>query len=242
MAGERVSEAASGIVCVGGSHVVAVAAAARKLNVPVRVINLLRMPQMFIPGEPGWRVHRLLAREIGDGSAGVYSMLGGNEHTVLGLVRHPRPFDFVLPEDPQRALDPDAELLPYQAVRELLEQRTEPLFHKLSALARHCGPRLSHVESPPPATRWSVLAKPKAFRAALAQHGVAGGGLRYRLWRLYSSIVRSYCQRLGVPFIDAPAQTRTRSGFLLPQLVGDATHGNARYGRMVLERIGLKGA
>ena len=47
----------------------------------------------------------------------------GNAHTVFALVKHPRPFDFVLSEEPGLPLDGEAEIVPEAFVRAALDHR-----------------------------------------------------------------------------------------------------------------------
>jgi len=56
------------------------------------------------------------------------SMVGGNDHSVLGMLNHPRLFDFVLPEAPDLPMEPAAEIIPAGLLRaELQFGRVEDL-------------------------------------------------------------------------------------------------------------------
>jgi len=225
------------IVCVGGSHTAAVAAAARRFGENVRIVNLNAFRKPFLGADGPYRLHRAVIRSIGTDGRRIFSMVGGNTHNVMGLVRHPRPFDFVLPGEPDLPLDPAAEILPYEAVKAVLERRAEPILRQIEALAVRYAGRLSHVESPPPVTEAEILGAPSNFKDQVQRYGVAPAMLRYRLWRLHTAVIRAFCQRFDVPFVTVPPESMDRSGFLLPSLTGNVTHGNAHYGVMVLARM-----
>jgi hypothetical protein len=174
--------------------------------------------------------------------AGLLSIYG-NAHTLFALVKHPRPFDFVLAEQPELPLDPESELIPEAFVEAALRDRmtrTEPL---IAGIARHFPVPLFQIESSPPvrsaehvlATResvfWDVL--------KLGELGVAPDFLRYKLWRLHSRLVREVCDKHGVTFVAAPSETQDADGFLVEAgcTRGDATHGNAWYGEHVLRQL-----
>jgi len=155
----------------------------------------------------------------------------------MGLVRHPTPFDFILPDQPELATDPKAEIIPYATIKAVLERRTQFAFDQLQALASRYRNCLFHVESPPPVRRRLILATPNRLTKQIEEHGLAPALLRYRLWRLHGTIIRSYCDKLGVPFIPVPPESIDKKGFLLAELTGNATHGNKKYGALVIARM-----
>ena len=169
----------------------------------------------------------------------VVSVTGGNVHNALGLIRHRRPFDFRLSHEPSPPLDPVAELLVEGLVSATLARMMAGDMARLSALRASVGPFV-HVESPPPVRddRFIAAAADLHFRdAGIARLGVAPAGLRFRLWRLASRLVRAEVERLGCRFLAVPDEARDEDGFLPPDLAADATHGNARYGNILIEAL-----
>lgn len=167
------------------------------------------------------------------------SVTGGNVHNVLGLIRHRRPFDFRLSREPSPPLDPGAELLVEGTVSATLARMMARDVARLRALHALVGPFV-HVESPPPVydDRFIAAAADRFFRdTGVAELGVSPAGLRYRLSRLASRLLRAEVERLGCRFLAVPDEVKDEHGFLSVDLAADATHGNARYGEILIEAL-----
>lgn len=240
------------LLVVGQSHVAALRDAARLAREAdpaaprTRVIHT-REPQWapeLVDTADGPRLAPALAdavrEQITRHHALLVSAAGGNVHMVLGLMRHPRPFDYRLSGEPSPPLDPAAELLPESLVEATLAFEMARDLDRLRALAA-LGIPLVHLESPPPVASEAFIADAADawFRDnGIAHRGVAPAGLRYRLWRLASRIVRRETERLGQRFLPVPARALDEAGFLRLPLAADATHGNARYGALLIEALG----
>ena len=250
----------STILIVGHSHTASVLGALSVRNkhwaapdgLHVGVVNLPKlMPSLGLttrdvtvlepPAPP--RLHAEVIAEIErlvvpDSRLYLVSMIGGNAHNVLGLIRSDVPFDFILPEAPQLPLDAGAQLVPYTAMRAVLEQRMQNDRNTLEALRRLYPGVLLHMESPPPPRDDEYVAGAlEDFRTLFPDGDVVSATLRYKLWRLHSSIVERYCHELGIIFVQAPIEARDAEGYLAPQAYGNATHGNAWYGSRLLGQM-----
>jgi hypothetical protein len=167
----------------------------------------------------------------------IVSCIGGNAHNAIGLLRHPRPFDFRF--DASDPLDPEAEPLPLAAVRATLHQAMGRDLLRLRLLVAQVGPVL-HLESPPPLLDDRLIADradPFFREAGITPQLVAPAALRLRLWRLHGHIMRAACAEFGATFLSVPPSVLTPDGYLDPALAGDATHGNARYGEHMIRMI-----
>ena len=245
------------LVGVGHSHLLAIRGAARRypnelsdLGIELSTLRVgdepyrdyrLRSPLHGLDGF-SWSasVEEELVRQCADADL-VFSCFGGNAHNVLGLVRHPRPYDFVLDEEPKRMVDEAAEIIPAALVENTLSRQggfPETLWC-LRALKRTCGGLLAHCESPPPVPSAAHLLQfAGVFKEKFQQCGVAPAALRYKLWRLHSRLIRRECESLGILFLDAPAQMMDADGYLAePGWNQDATHGNAAYGMAVVRQL-----
>jgi hypothetical protein len=167
--------------------------------------------------------------------------VGGNAHSVFGLVEHARPFDFELAGESSPPLLPGREPLPGALVAAAL--RDSELFRQQAAMRRWLcqlspAPCLELESPPPPRDDAHILAHPGHFGPLLAEHGVAPAALRYKIWRLQSAAVRQACNELGLRLLPAPASVRDAQGFLVPQaLADDPTHANPWYGRQLIEQV-----
>src|SRR5262249_51540942 len=140
--------ALSELVCIGHSHCSSLPE--RAAGIRLTVLNFWRLPDAvtWTAGSPSLRPD--IAGQL---RAPLISLMGGGAHTVPSLGVHPRPFDFILPEAPDLPLDQQAELLPYDAVRQRLEKDVAE-FLRLGelVLAMVDGP-VFHVDTPPPVAR-----------------------------------------------------------------------------------------
>ena len=240
------------LLVIGQSHVAAFRDAARRRREAdpgrprTRVIHT-RDPDYapeLIEGAEGPMLAPPLAGAIRDQIARhdprMVSVNGGNVHAALALIRHARPFDFRLSGEPSPPLDPGAELLVESLVAASLAREMARDLARLRALVALVGP-VTQLESPPPVRDDGfIAAAADAFFVdrGLASRGVAPAGLRYRMWRLASRLVRTHAAALGCPFLPVPARVTDAEGFLRPNFAGDATHGNARYGEAWIEELG----
>jgi hypothetical protein len=235
------------ILLIGQSHVAAVRAAARirrerDPDAPrTRVIHTLEphyAPELVDDGRCFAAPLETAIRDQVDRHAPrIASCIGGNYHNVLSLIRHPRPFDFRLAAED--AIDPNAELLPLGLVRETLARGMATDLTRLRLLADLVGPFL-HCQSPPPLADGEMIAQraDAFFRdAAIGRLGVAPAPLRLKMWHLASAIVRDMCDTIGARFVPVPAEVTTADGFLDSDFAGDATHGNARYGEVLIRAL-----
>jgi hypothetical protein len=201
--------------------------------------NFRNLDLHFIRTENDLALNPILANIVcGANFDAMVTVLGGNEHNILGLVRHPRPFDFVLPEQEDLPLDEGAEILPYQLVVETVRRQIK--VYKLLRVLRdlHNGPMVE-VESPPPVPSADhIHAYPKTFADEINNRGVASRFLRYKLWRVRSVLVREFCETIGVEFLRVPSEALDAEGMLLPEgWNADPTHGNAWYGSCILRAL-----
>ena len=235
------------ILVIGQSHIAAVRAAAKTRReaepdkLRTRVIHTME-PQ-YAPELDGERFTPALEDTIRDQIARnrplVASASGGNVHNRFALIRHPRPYDFLLSSEDGPPLDPQAEPLPEAQVRAALEAGLGRDRLRLREIRRIVGDVIQ-LESPPPVadSGWIAAQADAYFKdRGVADLGVAPAGLRYKIWRLHSRIVAEMCAELGVAFLPVPPDTRDAQGFLRLDHAGDATHGNEAYGEAVIRQL-----
>lgn len=224
---------------IGHSHVHAPVETIRVHALALDAIAFWIEPGAVVTDELGLRFRPDLAERIGVARP-VYSFIGGNAHTVLGLVEHHRPFDFVLPEAPHLPLDPSRELVTAASVHAALaaiDAASTPIFEYLVKTA---GGPVVQVGPPPPVFvadashekyPWSMTPdRPRAF---------APPWVRYKIWRLSSRMIEERANRSGVRFLAAPPEGQDEHGFLRDEFRKDVAHANGHYGALVLRALGL---
>jgi hypothetical protein len=244
------------VLVVGQSHVAAIrdAARAHREAFPdeprTRVIHTAEeryAPELVGVDQGGYSaatfgpaLREAIEDQIGRHAPRVASVMGGNVHNILALVRHPRPFDFHLSGEDGPAPDEGAELIPEGLVRSTLKTRLAADFARLRALQGVAGSFL-HFESPPPVRDESFISThaEATFRSRAGGTAIvaAGPGLRWRMWRLSSRLLREAVEDLGCRYLSAPDAARDADGFLRLDFAADPTHGNRVYGETLIRAI-----
>lgn len=220
---------------IGHSHSQQIFDAAADAGFALEGYNFWVAPQPAIaPDKSGF--HPEIAQRLAEGP--VFSAVGGTVHNIIGLVRHPEPFDFVLPEQPDLPMDPAATVLPVAAVIAAIMARQQEYLDIIGLVRRTARGRVYHLEPPPPLRdSGKILADvPWMFFENLTSE-VSPAPLRYKLWRLATRVVRDYCELHDVGFVAFPHEAADTSGYLRPEYYGDAMHVNRAYGALVLEQI-----
>jgi hypothetical protein len=167
----------------------------------------------------------------------VISCLGGNAHSVFGLLNHPRPYDFVF--DGGDTLIDGLEVIPRNLVRKALQEQMRSSLTLFSVLRGAIDQPMVHCESPAPIPSEShIRANPKLFAKNINRQGVAPATFRLKLWKLQSEIYREFCAANDISFLPAPTETLDENGFLSSKAWGlDPTHGNSWYGERVIFQL-----
>lgn len=235
------------ILVVGQSHVGAIQRAAKTHREAwpdeprTRVIHTLAEPYASEGEEFGPLARAAILDQIARHQPRLASMLGGNAHNLISLMRPARPYDFILHGEDEEGppLDPNAELIPEGLVRAALEERLRKDFWRLDTLHGIAGPFL-HVESPPPVFDDGFIRdRAEAFfrEGHDGEFVPASAGLRWRIWRLNARIVRERVEVLGCRYLPVPRGVLDESGFLRLDLAADPTHGNEAYGEAMIRAI-----
>ncbi|RDI98730.1 hypothetical protein DVT68_09430 [Dyella solisilvae] len=228
----------NGLLCIGHSHVASVSRASVEAGIGLVALNFWEMPGATVRQGAGLRLSDDLARRLGQHRGPVFSMIGGAAHGVLGMLVHPRRFDFVLPDAPHLALDAEAEVLPATAVRRVLESLMADFLSLMGHVREVCPGSLVHVEPPPPyedAERMRPDIPWPLYPGML--HDISPAPLRYKLWRLHSNVLRDWCRKAGAAFLPCPTQSANPRGFLRDLYYGDGAHANVAYGALVLAQM-----
>jgi hypothetical protein len=235
------------MLCIGHSHMACVllAAQAEDQKLPAIVLkdvirghftglNTSRVVLDTAPKGMSSATERIL-----EGAGPVFAFIGGVRHISLGLRRHPRPFDFILPEQPDLPIEPGAELIPSAAIYAVLKLQSERYFEVLERIGTvAAGPVYQFEPPPPPTDEWMVNKVNAKLRRGRKTGDLPLRFVRYKLWRANSQVVRDRCAEFGVEFVPSPSGAVDEEGFLRGELVANATHANPAYGALVLEQLG----
>ena len=243
----------STVLMIGLSHVVALRnAQAARLAHGAATFNLLDL-ELFPKFNPLYRivegeiclhdeVEPALRRAIEEAAPQlIIGSFWSNQHFFMSTANLPRRFDFVLPAEPDLALDASAEIVPYDVVRHHI--RLHCVFQVLAtaAIQRLTRTPLYLMPAPPPIEDFRAIPKgssSKAIDAMVAEHGPAPALLRYKFWRLVNAIHDEVAAATNVRVLPVPPETVQSNGFRRPEYYyTDWIHANARYGEFVLKQI-----
>lgn len=194
-----------------------------------------------VPAEMGERFGNQLRQELERLApiSLVFTSFSGNEHHWHSLVRHARPFDFVLPDRPDLPLTPGAELVPYRAVATRLERDCLYAMTTLAEICRRGARPLVSLASPPPIPDNNFLAGANnIFREAMDLRGPAPATLRLKFWLLQCRTYERMCGELGIQFLWPPQTAVDANGYLAQEhWRPDGTHAQPSYGAKVLDQL-----
>ncbi len=189
-------------------------------------------------GKPDFRDDTKALLAGGDGP--ILSFVSGVQHVQIGLRRlyYPAepPFDFVLPEAPHLPLDQGAEIIPFDAMWQVMRRWFSPRLKILRRLTRLAPGRVVQFVPPPPAPDSWVEALVRRHKGATPV-GLPSRVLRWKLWRLTADVFRQHAGTFGARFVDCPPQAVDADGFMRDELVRNLTHGNQAFGALVLDQI-----
>lgn len=231
------------ILIIGTSHVRAIAnALTPEERALLQAINLRDVPNAFDRKNTRFRgVDGMMT----DPDLVVLTM-AGNFHNIFCLMENSARFrlgDTILGTVPEAT--PDRPFVPRDLLHAHFDQRLEKVWAMQRAVHDHFPKaRFAHLSAPPP-----VMALPRLTEQDRALGGTkvqmhflafdsAPPPLRLRIWGLQQELSRAEAAKLDADFIEPPAGALDADGFLSDAFwTDDPTHGNAAYGRLVLDQI-----
>jgi hypothetical protein len=221
------------ILVIGNSHTTAIdAALTDETRQRVAVVNLA----VFF--DPENRRNKVLRPEIAQmfKPKRIYCTFGGSEHSVFGLLESPVKFDFVTARDP--SLETGRTVVLAGLIRETLSRAMTNALNNARELRRLFDCPISYLCTPPPFRQIGEQAVlPRVFQENL-HLGISPPAIRRKLHELHSDIARQAYAAMNIGFLDVPAACMDADGYLLaPYWSKDPTHGNAKYGALVIQQI-----
>ena len=172
----------------------------------------------------------------------VFSAVGGNQYAILSTVQESIDYDFLTSPADQDFANDSAQLVPVRAISGYIDAGVRgtigPVLREMRAATRA---RIYHLAPPPPKEDNEFIAK--HFESRFVQDRIHELGptrpqLRLKCWRLQLDCLARLCREIGAELILPPGKSVTPEGYLKPHCYAkDVTHGNRRYGEMVLKQI-----
>ena len=192
--------------------------------------------------ETGFHFHPAIAEDIAKAIEDLrpvclITAVLGSGHWVQGMSRHPRPFDFLVPDLPRQPLGDGTELIPYDLMWRQVHTDLDWQFGIVRTVRKLCDLPVFHIEAPPPVASAELMlrgiAQHEPTRAAMEKHGVPDVSFRYKIWWLNDRVARHICTGLGLHYVSGPPVTRDAGGFLDPRFYLDGVHGTDGYGELL---------
>ncbi len=222
-------------VCIGHSHSACVAEAANAAGETLEVLNFWNLPGALIADQGPLHFSPGLRARL---HAPIFSMIGGAVHYDIGLLLHRPPFDFIDPAAEHEPLQPGATLIPYGAVRRIMEARSRPYLAIMDLVRQAVDGPMFQMQSPPVYAGEQVHEDDPGWVTFHGRgHTVAPAPFRRRLWRMQSDIIAGHCAATGIVFVPCPPAAMDADFYLRPGLNGRPAHANAAYGALVLDQI-----
>lgn len=229
---------------VGHSHVVAVRMALMPNGHPNERLDICAIHRENLKPEvtstpDGPVLHPgLRARIDQDRYDFAFLSIGGGPHIIMGLVKNPATFDFVLPYEPDLPIVEGAQVLPYDAVLETLRRRNAHNRNIFAAVSDHFRKPLFHLDYPPPVPDGWARDNGGPFADKIDVQGVSPLSVRYKLWRANLQVLDEMCTAHGIERIGVPPSMLASDGTLADEgLFKDPIHGNRAYGHEVAQQI-----
>lgn len=165
--------------------------------------------------------------------------MAGNAHNIVGMFDHPQPYALGHPAKGRVPAGDDRTFIPLDVVDAWFDRYLESVFERANEFHAHY-PDLPFVylSAPPPiGDKTHIRTYPKAFAEKLHMP-FSPPELRIALYEVQCRAYQRQAERHGARFLPAPTEACTPEGFLdLAFANNDPTHGNAAYGRLVLDQI-----
>lgn len=220
------------ITFVGHSHLWAMTDAITEAGPAARLVDFWKHSDPFAQNELS-KLDEILPSPV---RGPVVSLIGGSRYNILTLYRHPKPFDFILPDDPNPP-EAGAEIIPLEAIGVCLAERMAANQALMAAVRERVSGRMYHLDFPAP---WGEERNPADYQNDPWMHPTDAFGprrLRLKMAKLESQLMREFCAAHDIVVIPPPPQTTDNDGFLRPEFFGDLMHANAAYGRLALAHV-----
>lgn len=169
----------------------------------------------------------------------LFVSLIGTYHNIMGLIKHPIPFDFYESSPSADRPRSDYCLIPHNVMRSEMDRMLEGSGTvKALAKAAVCA---TYIISPPPpkGNHEFIFARTRAYRGTvLDSASINDAAIRAKMWRLEMDCMADWATSNSMRFLPAPAESLSGEGYLTEEYYGaDVTHANDAYGALVLDQI-----
>lgn len=236
------------VIVIGDSHTDAIKRALKSRQL-LHEENVLIEAYRYARVKNGKSIGDLTEDQVDEAVAGldlgdmVVSTIGGNQHQTVSLMQHPLAFEFFSgnPEVIAR-INTDKQLIPYNILYDFFWQGiTSGDGKRLRRLKDHSRCQVFHLAPPPPKKDANHILKYHETHFAesgITERGVSPPELRLNMWRLQLEVLKRFTLDYGIELLLPPEESLDVDGYLASEYyANDATHGNRKYGELVLSQL-----
>lgn len=234
------------IIIIGDSHVDAIKKALKKYKINNSTISIeayryIKWKNDSCIGDLDEGQLRQILSQLSPNDF-VVSAIGGNQHQVFSLVQHPVPFHVFTPSSSQEKLEENLIVISYNQVFDYFYQGIGGNdWRKLLSLKENCSCYVAHLVPPPPKKNVNHILNYHETHFKnnhLVEHGVSPAMMRLNIWKIQRDVLKKMAKESNIDLIYPPNESIDQYGFLTEECyANDATHGNERYGHLVLDEI-----
>jgi hypothetical protein len=241
------------VVAIGNSHLAALQFALKTVDATTLPFRLVCLPLTLARYQPYWSTENgaRVLNQLFDNDAreaiererpiAILCFAASGLAFAAGSFNRSRPFDFIIPGHETLERLPDAQIVPYDLMIEMAMSEVD-VWLQIPTLARAASDvPVWSICIPPPVASFDpflLTTKHEVIKARIQKSGVAPKAFRYKMWLLQTEAERQKAQGMGAAFLPPPAAALDDAGYRRPDASQDLLHGNAAYGRLILQQIG----
>lgn len=170
-----------------------------------------------------------------------FCQFGGNSHNSYMLLQSPNKFDFTLPKFEHLELDTKADVIPFNAVKEVICRNTMIYLNDLRGIKNSVNDDVYHIMSPPPIFSGEKILEvlnADGYFANFENKIINSYSIRLKSWLLHSMIFREAAEECGVKLLETEKVIGKTDNKMPLDCIGyDPTHGNLMYGGKVFNAV-----
>lgn len=163
--------------------------------------------------------------------------IGGNEHNIMFLRAHPKPFDFV--HSSSGSVLAGRQIIPLPVMRGILRTALERTFLVTRLISDQLPLAQRFYVAPPPpiGSDAHIRGNPEVFDFSVNE--IEPASVRMKIYQLYLELVAAFCADAGLAYLPPRLEHCDERGFLDEPFWSGCTHATVDYYRGLVAELGL---
>ncbi|MCF3945670.1 hypothetical protein L2A60_03090 [Acidiphilium iwatense] len=236
------------IYITGGSHLEAIGRGTPLVGSEISVKAFSFFDPNFQPGVVYSDGHFVYNQKLVDALANevarrppdcIVAAIGNSNDFEIGAIKMPAPFDFVDPDDDGDGSELAGQLVPHDILVKHFAHIQRLAMEFIGWVRPFYGGPVIVPSVPPPIASQERLAAfiPPSWREDMEKNGLNSPAFRRKLWKTNTKAMEQEATKAGAIYLPPPLACFDTDGSLSERFVSDAFHGNADYGRLIVEQV-----